>query len=190
METISILCFRRRPQQVSLHPMHYDVKCIGCNRWKYFQSCQLMTFSNSSWQGYATIEWHFLKTCNELSSIKTVANSAEGGGGAWYLTRQTAKITDWLARTHKEIQTPWEKFAGYTSTTLGSPLEKLHRFAITIKIIYERKCNSSQKGWKVTDNIKREFWNYLQIWRVRIPLLNASSICFVSFYYTLRLVAL
>ena len=28
---ISILCFRRRPQQSSLHLVHCDVECFGCN---------------------------------------------------------------------------------------------------------------------------------------------------------------
>ena len=28
---ISILCFRRRPQQASLHPVHCDVECFSCN---------------------------------------------------------------------------------------------------------------------------------------------------------------
>ena len=29
-----ILCFRRRPQHVSLRPLHCDVECSDCGRWK------------------------------------------------------------------------------------------------------------------------------------------------------------
>ena len=31
---ISIQCFRRRPQQVSLRPLHCDVECFDCDKWK------------------------------------------------------------------------------------------------------------------------------------------------------------
>ena len=73
---ISILCFRRRPQEVSLRPLHCDVKCFDCDKWK----SQTMCISNLRFKEVQKDKLHAIQQLYPIKHLYRVLKMWEING--------------------------------------------------------------------------------------------------------------
>ena len=81
---ISIHCFQRRPQKVNLRPLHCDVKCFDCDRWKS-QTMYIFNVPQSnhltSWSKIAWRRHHYQWRDSKLILCTALKRPLNGGKG-------------------------------------------------------------------------------------------------------------